>query len=136
MAEAIATNHVTKEGREFFATSAGLATMDGLPISNETIATLKSMSIEHDGRSRRLTADMIANAALVLCMTQSHAEGVRHLAELNDQAADHIHVLCPDGKDLPDPIGQPQAVYDRLGERLATLIPGRVDGLLAADTAS
>ena len=136
MAEAIASDHATKEGHDYFAISAGLATMDGLPVSVETLTTLKAMSIEHEGRSRRLTSDMIAKADVVLCMTQSHVAGVRELAAQSDQSADHVHLLCPDGQDLPDPIGQSQAVYDQLGERLAAMIPAQLDALLIADQSS
>ena len=130
MAQAIATNYADSTAGDFFAISAGLTTMDGLPVSTETLKTLKGLSIQHDGRSLKLTADMAAKADLVLCMTRSHCEGVRQLLESAGESAQRVHLLCPDGADLPDPIGQAQSIYDALGRRMAKLIPARIDELL------
>jgi len=128
MAEAIA-RHVLAGHDDLFISSAGVAAFNGAMPSRETLETLERMGIEHDGLSCSLTADMIHNATLVLGMTKSHVRAARALVEGDEVARGRIQALDPNGE-LPDPIGQGQSTYDILGERLATLIPDRIETLL------
>lgn len=131
MAEAIA-RHVLWERNDLFIASAGVAAFNGAMPSRETLVTLRHMGIEHDGLSRALTAAMVQNASLVFGMTSSHVQAAMGLVGDDQDLADRIHPLDPGGE-LPDPIGQSQATYDALGERLAALIPDRVEALLKDD---
>lgn len=123
MAEGIAADLLADSG--VFVASAGVAASDGAPPSRETIRTLESMGIEYEGHSKPLTVEMIRNADLVLCMTRSHQAAARSLVDGEKELVDRIQLVDPDG-DIPDPIGQGQATYDAVAERLKSVIPDRV----------
>ena len=135
MAEAIA-RHLIENGDfdvqtgEIFVASAGVGALNGVPTSPETVEALDRLGIRFEGgRSKSLTPEMIANADLVLAMTNSHAEAARRLVgDCPDESA-KIATLDPDG-DIADPIGMPQHVYDELAAQLQQLIPRRLEELL------
>ena len=117
---------------EVFVASAGVAASEGAPTSPETCETLRRHGIEFEGHSNALTPEMIRNAHAILCMTKSHAELAEFLVEDDPESIARIEMLDPD-RDLPDPIGQGQAVYDALADRLMKLLPDRLDALLKDD---
>ena len=135
MAEAIARSLVSDgkvrgvESDEVFIASAGVAAMDGLPTSHETIEALAKRDIDFDGRSTALTREMILKADLVLAMTAAHVSIAQSLVEDDPAAMTRIQQLDPNG-DILDPIGQSQAVYDQLADELTSLIPERLQELL------
>ena len=128
MAEAIARS--ISDEREFFFASAGIAASDGARPSRETMQVLADRSIEHEGRSTPLSAEMLRKADLVLCMTSSHLAAARAMVADEPGCEDRIQLLDPDG-DIPDPIGQGQDRYEAVATRLAELIPTRISSLLA-----
>ena len=134
MAEAIARHWVESghlgEGEKLFIASGGVAAMDGTPPTSETLAVLSRLGIEYDGRSKPVTADMVAKADLVLCMTESHRRVL--LSLLGDDPADaaKVQLLDPEG-DIDDPIGRGQRAYDELADRFLTLIPQRLKEVFA-----
>ncbi len=123
MAEGIASDLLADS--EVFVASAGVAASDGAPPSRETIRTLESMGIEYEGHSKPLSAEMIRNADLVLCMTRSHRTAACSLIDGEEDLMDRIQLVDPEG-DIPDPIGQGQKTYDAVAQRLKSVIPGRV----------
>jgi protein-tyrosine-phosphatase len=134
MAEAIARSHFESIGQPVFTGSAGIAAADGAPPSPETTAALNRMGIEHDGRSKALTPRMVHNADLVLCMTSSHVDAVRHmLAGDEKDSLAKVHLLDPDDP-VSDPIGMGQPSYDAVAKRFAEIIPARVESLLTTST--
>lgn len=137
MAEAIA-RRLLDEGvlgtapggdREVFVASAGVSAGEGHPTTPETIEALSRMGILFDGRSLRLTAEMIRRADLVLCMTESHAQAARSLVAGDPDALARIALVDPTG-DIEDPIGLGQEAYDRLARRLSRVLPSRLQELL------
>lgn len=70
--------------------SAGVSTMDGLPVSEHAQETLRAMEIPLGGASSALTAQTVEWADLILAMTTNHK---RHLIERFPQAVDKIHTL-------------------------------------------
>ena len=120
LAEAIARHCVEAgllgEDQDLFIASAGVAASDGAPPSSETLAVLSRLGIEHDGRSMPVTADMVAGADLVLCMTESHRRIVLGLLGDDPAAAEKVLRLDPDD-DVDDPIGRGQHAYDVLAEQ-------------------
>ncbi len=134
MAEAIARSQIQR-GKvvgitdSIFVASAGTSASDGSHISPEAFDSLKRMGLSHDGRSKRLTAEMIRRADLVLGMTSSHVNGARSLVHGERDHLAKIVPLDPEG-DVEDPIGMGPAEYDRLGEQLVGLIPARLSGML------
>lgn len=131
MAEGIARQWACTAKVDMFAGSAGVAAIDGLPTSPETVAVLDRLGIEFQGRSKPLTAKMIASAHMIYCMTASHRAAARALVSDDDASLEKIQLLDPDG-DVPDPIGSPQAVYDELATRLQRVIPERLQALAEA----
>ncbi len=134
MAEAIA-RHQLESGKvagmtdAVFVASAGTSACDGSRTSPEAIDSLHRMGISHDGSSKRLSAEMIRRADLVLAMTASHVNGARGLVAGESAHLAKIIPLDPDGE-VEDPIGMGNAAYDRLGAQLWELIPRRLSEML------
>jgi protein-tyrosine-phosphatase len=133
MAEAIARQAIDRGAlgaeADVFMASAGTAAAPGGTVSAETLAALRRMGIDHDGRAKPLTAAMIRKADLVLCMTAAHHEAAVALVGEGTAAAARIQLLDPEA-DIDDPIGRGQEAYDALARRFATLIPKRLQELL------
>lgn len=134
MAEAIA-RHAIADGLlggddEIFIASAGVQASDGSPVTTETLDSLARLGIEHDGRSKRLTAPMIRKADLVLTMTSTQQQLARAL--VNDSPRDKQKILLLDPEqDIEDPIGHGQQAYDSLSQRLMMLVPKRLKEALS-----
>lgn len=131
MAEGIARRWAITAKVDLLAGSAGVAAIDGLPTSPETVAVLDRLGIEFQGRSKPLTAKMITSAHTIYCMTASHRAAACALVPDDDAALEKIQLLNPDG-DIADPIGAPQAVYDELADRLQKIIPERLQAVVEA----
>src|SRR5437867_1440296 len=75
MAEAIARYHIDRvllgnaANSEIFVASAGVAAGDGSPVTSQTLQALSNMGIQHAGRSKPLTAQMVHKADRVFTMT-------------------------------------------------------------------
>ena len=95
-------------------------------MSHETAEALARRGLPTEGTSKQLTPEMMEKADLILGMTQSHVEMARHLSKNQDVLVER---LDPEG-DLEDPIGLGGDVYERLAERLESLIPRRLEELL------
>ena len=130
MAEAI-TRHLLDQGLmgedlALFVASAGVAAGHGTQPTADAQSALETLGIEHDGASKPLTASMVRNAALVLCMMSGHVQAAKALAGPDE--ADKIMRLDPDA-DIADPMAQGQEAYDALAERLMDIIPRRLKEL-------
>ncbi len=132
MAEGIARAWADTAEEDVFIASAGVATIDGMPTSPETVAVLDRLGTKCDGRSTVLTADMIKSAQAVLCMTGSHMAAARALVADDPDSKAKVMLLDPTG-DIPDPIGSPQSVYDSLAEALQRLIADRLPAVIDSD---
>lgn len=136
MAEGIAQK-IAEDGRlpavigPLFFASAGVSAFDGGPTSHETVAVLERMHAPVPQHSKRLTAEMVRKADLVLGMTAAHVARARALVANDPAAAARVQPLDPSG-DVPDPIGLGQRSYDELGAYFAELIPQRIAGMLGA----
>ena len=105
---------------DYQAVSAGLAAVDGTAPSEETVHVLRQKAdIDAAGhRARRLTDQMIREAALVLAMERWHVEEIlRRVPE----AGGKTHLLSAFGQSSPeggavgeiiDPIGKPREIYE------------------------
>ncbi|RXZ83551.1 low molecular weight protein arginine phosphatase [Paenibacillaceae bacterium] len=90
MAEALLRNLVQETGQAHEVRSAGVSTVDGLPVSEYAVAALREMEIEHCGASRAINAETVAWADLILTMTAGHK---RSLLERYPQVVDKSHTL-------------------------------------------
>ena len=100
-------------------------------MSHEAVQALEKLGIEHEGRSKLLSEEMILGADLVLCMTESHLATARHLVEGDAEAQSRLHLLEPNGDAVPDPIGMGQEAYSVLAGHFREVIPPRIESLLA-----
>ncbi len=130
MAEAVARSALASGGAkvegQVFVASAGTHAFDGDAITPEAADALRRAGIAHEGKSKRLTPQMVERADAVLCMTESHARSVRRSV-----TGDHPRVECLDpAGDVEDPLGADQGRYDALLARFQGLIPGRLSEIL------
>jgi len=138
MAEAIA-RHLIVAGLvpgvapDLFVASAGVAAGDGIPISEDAVAALRRLGIEHQGTSKRLSAAMASRATLVLGMTDGHVAEIRRLLSESDDAAAvravRVERVDPRGG-IEDPIGLGGAAYDRVAKQFMRILPARLSELL------
>ncbi len=139
LAEAIARHWVKQGGlggpSSLFIASAGISAPPNSPVSPETLAALERMGIQHEGRSKQLTREMIEKADLVIGMTQEHVEAARSLVPGDEARHKKIVQLDPD-HNLEDPIGMGQETYDELSKRMESLIPKRLEELLGYEDSS
>ncbi len=129
MAEAIARHSIDsgllKEVNDLFIASAGVYASAGSPPTNEALTVLAKLGIEHAGVSTPLSADMVKNADLILCMTTSHQFAVQEMLPRDSEDQNKVQRLDPEG-DIEDPLGMDQATYDELAHRFMLLIPQRL----------
>jgi len=134
MAEAVARDWLSRDGGPFrgevLAASAGTMAVEGQPATPEALEALGAIGIDHAGRSKPLSLEMIRRADLVLCMTEGHFSTVRALIDADDDPpTTRVELLDPNG-DVSDPIGHGQAAYTALVARFRSLVPQRItDGL-------
>jgi len=79
MAEALLRSKARERGLSVEIRSAGVSTIDGLPVSPNAVQALRQRDIEHKGISHRLTMDAVEWADLILTMTTSHKRSLLHL---------------------------------------------------------
>lgn len=105
--------------------SAGVSAQGGEPITPESLDALAALGVDPEPseghRAHALTRAMLAEADVVLAMTQAHARAVR---AIDPRAA--VQVLDPKGEDVPDPIGHPQRVYTATARRIRELVRARL----------
>jgi len=136
MAEAIARDILARGmvdagGERILVESAGVAALDGGAVSEETTEALATLGIQHEGRSKRLTAEMVRAADVVLAMTPSHADAARRLVSGEPEHESKVMPVDPRSA-MEDPIGMGQDAYDRLARRLLQGLPERLRELLGA----
>jgi protein-tyrosine phosphatase len=94
--------------RGFIVLSAGLAAMMG-GATAEAVEVARELGADlSDHRSKPLTMDLLAQADYLFTMTRGHLQA---LAEHAAWVGAHPRLLCPDGEDIPDPMGSDQQVY-------------------------
>lgn len=137
MAEAVARflierGMVPGVGRDVFVASAGVAAGDGIPMSEEAVQALAKQGIDHDGTSKRVTAEMVRRATVVLGMTHGHVAELRRLAAGLDPPASVIVEPLDLRGDVEDPVGMGLPAYDRLVRHFLEVLPKRLSELLAS----
>ena len=105
--------------------SAGVFTGGGAPATPEAVDAVERLGASLEGhRSQALTEDLIAVAGVIYCMTIDHARAV---LAAHPEARGRVHVLDPEGRDIPDPIGGPQDLYDRTAENIEAMLRARIE---------
>lgn len=130
MAEAIAADLLATMDEQATRTSvasAGLGAGEGAPMAGDAAAALREIGVDPGrGRSRRLTARMIAEADVIVTMTGSHRSAV---VSMDPGADGRIMTLDPAG-DVPDPIGLGREVYIQTARRIRELLQRRLKELV------
>jgi len=110
-------------GAPIRAMSAGLTAESGAPLSGhagQALATLGISGFRHTATP--VTAEMIASADAVYCMTASQRLAT---IELCPDARAKIHLLEPDA-DIPDPSGAPLDVFVEVANRIERAVRARL----------
>jgi len=95
--------------------SAGTFAADGAQATTEAVQAAAALGADISRhRSRNLTRELIKNADVVFCMTDSHVSQARLLAS---EEAHKLRKLDADG-DVPDPIGGSLDVYHAVAGRI------------------
>ncbi len=109
--------------------SAGLYASNGEPATIQAVKAMENRGLSlafH--RSRRLTPRMIDDAFLILGMTEEHKQAVLMLdAAASDKVfslGEYVSSGAGDGvwQQVPDPFGQPLAVYEKTADVLESLL--------------
>jgi protein-tyrosine phosphatase len=110
--------------RGFLVLSAGLAAMMGGGPAEEAVEAARELGADLVGhRSRPLTAELAGQADYLIAMTHGH---LLALAAQFPRLAARARLLCPEGNDIPDPIGCEQEVYRECAREIARLLEGLV----------
>lgn len=115
--------------RGFLVQSAGLAAAPGDPAAEEAVIVAR----EYGGdlgqhRSRPLTLDLAVQADYLVTMTRGHLQALSGHLHAQPGAA-RPRLLCPNGQDVDDPIGQDQQVYQECGRQIWEALEPLVDQL-------
>lgn len=125
MAEGLLRHKLVQQGLadEFEAASAGVWTHDGCPATEYAVAAMAERGIDISAhRSRNLTEQIVADAALILTMTRGHAEAIR--AEF-PACASKVYLLSEmsgSRSEVDDPVGRSFQVYQATVRELERLI--------------
>jgi len=101
-------------GRTLNVASAGLQAMDGHPMEATALELLMQRGIDASAhRARRVSADMLREADLVLAMEQRQLIAMMRLAP---EASGKLMLLSRwcGGGDIVDPFRQPPSVFERV----------------------
>jgi protein-tyrosine phosphatase len=90
MAEALLRKLAAERGIPLEVRSAGVSTVDGLPVSRHASEALRKRSIDHRGQSKALGTGSVKWADLVLTMTGGHK---RSLLQWFPEAVDKTYTL-------------------------------------------
>lgn len=104
--------------------SAGVAASSGASATPEAVVAARALGADASGHaSQPLTRDLLDRASVVFTLTAGHKQAVDHAAP---DAAPRVQTLDAEGRDVPDPIGSPQDVYDETALVIASLIERRL----------
>lgn len=112
--------------------SAGVAARSGERVSENSVIALKKVGIDISRHtSRPLTQEMLDQAAVVLCMTESHRAMIRLQA---DRTPKHLYLFrefMPQrgDKEICDPYGGPLKVYETARDEMVEAIPSLLEFL-------
>ena len=112
--------------RSLVVSSAGVASRGGEPASPNAVAALKKVGIDLKGHSsRHVTQEMLDEAFLVLCMTESHRDMIEISA---DPVPKRLHLFKEftghNGSwEIPDPYGMHLSAYEACRDELVDAIP-------------
>lgn len=112
--------------------SAGVAARDGEPVSENSVLALKKVGIDiASHRAQPLTQQMLNDALLVLCMTESHRAMIQVQADPAPKNLLLFRQFMPgdDDREIGDPFGGPLKIYEAARDEMVEAVPGLVEYL-------
>lgn len=112
--------------------SAGVAARVGEAASENSVIALKKVGIDlSNHRSQPLTQEMLDQAFVVLCMTESHRAMIQVQAEPVPPNLFLFRQFLPDGVDheIGDPFGGPLKLYETARDEMVEAIPLLIEHL-------
>jgi len=104
-------------------TSAGSMAMPGSPAADQAQQAMEKMGLNlNSHRSRPLTVELINEADVVYCLTESHRAGVLAMSPNADQKT----VLLDPSGDIDDPFGADLKTYQRCAEVIRRCLQKRL----------
>jgi protein-tyrosine-phosphatase len=106
--------------------SAGVASRTGEPASVHAVTALKKVGIDLRGHaSQPVTQELLDDALLVLCMTESHRDMIEVTAE---PVPAHVHLFrefmgANGNMEIPDPYGMHLSAYEASRDEIVAAIP-------------
>ena len=116
--------------RSLQVTSAGVAAREGDRVSENSVIALKKVGLDISGHtSRPLTQQMLDDAALVLCMTESHRAMIRFQAQPPPKNLFLFREFMPQrgDKEIGDPYGGPLKIYEAARDEMVEAIPSLME---------
>ena len=143
MAEAIAKSWLSKtfNTNQIKVSSAGTHAKLNSPVSPEAVIALAKHNIPHEGKSQRLTAELIKEHDIIFVMTAEHLSHTQEMITKSKMVRSKtdktpmVMTLQPE-LDIPDPLGKGQQPYDELADEFVELIPERLKPFMALLTES
>jgi len=115
--------------------SAGVSARGGEPSTDHGVATLKKVGLDiSDHRSRPLNQQMLDQALVVICMTESHRAVIRFTSKRPPRNIWLFREFMPQkaNKEIADPYGSPASVYQACRDEMVEAIPSLLRALKAA----
>lgn len=107
--------------------SAGIAAMEGSPVSFESVEAMGSRQIDISAHlSQPLTERLVRFADLILTMTRGHREAI--VGQWPD-AATRTQLISRSNRDIADPIGGTADIYERCAQQIEDELKGWVDDI-------
>jgi protein-tyrosine phosphatase len=115
------------EERGVIVMSAGIAAVIGGRASREAVEVMANEGLDLGSHETQpVTEPLVRHADVIYAMTRSHREAI--VAQW-PSAAERIHVLCPEGVDISDPVGGPVTRYRQCAEEIESKLRVRLDEL-------
>lgn len=129
LAEMILRQILQDEGMEAVVSSAGIATIDGIPWSDDSLTVAAEWGLDSCGHSsRQVRAELLEQADLILVMARRHAEVLRRSypgLPLQDKLyllKEFVGLDPNKGWDVHDPYGENIQAYRAVAEELKVLL--------------
>jgi protein-tyrosine phosphatase len=107
--------------------SAGIFEMAGSPASANAIAACADKGIDiKDHKSQILSRQLIEESNFIYVMGQAHCE---RIIAISPESVNRC-VLLAENEEIPDPIGQPQEIYNNCAELIEKAIKKRISELV------
>ena len=108
--------------------SSGISARAGAPVTDHSVTTLKKVGIGISGHvSRPVTQDLLNGALAVLCMTESHREMIRLMADPVPRNLLLFREFMTTGsKEVADPYGCALPYYEACRDEMVEALPSLV----------